>query len=578
MVKQGLTWNSVENEPENEPELKHVFDEGAVASLSTAQGAQPQDPRMGYIFLGAGSRADTSVLPETLPERRREIPNSFQGPASTIHPGALGDALKKNRVRAAAVGDRAALVVMDSDGKVPFEYGDGEPVAHVEDALRRGAGFVAVEASGPREAARISSTVQNKGAVVAVAAPNAPTGSPNLTPFAMSGPGGVLYSPGTRTGGLISDEDVAPTLLARMGVVAPPEMTGRAANVRPGDMEEVVRYQERISFVAAKRPWVWALVGGVSAIALLFAATLRGRRGLRLLVPAIAALPLGALLTAAIPLTNVPGVAVLTVLVAGGAAALSWRLSGETSGALAGVMLATAFFIAVDAGAGGRLMGLSIMGHNPASGARFYGIGNEYSAILGGALPVGVGFLAARRPAFVRALPAVGTLAVLAVGLPTMGADVGGSLALGFGIGTTVGLLREEKLWRVGLWVAGGLLFAVALFLLSGFFFPDTSHGARAASGESGLYEIAGRKLLLSLGHLLDPVWTVVLVAELMAIYKGWRMMRGSALASGVLGAVATAGAMGALNDSGIIATIITLAHPAAACTTALLSEEERAS
>jgi len=574
LVKQGLTWNSVENEPG----LKRVFDEGSVASLSTAQGAKPPDSRIGYIFLSAGSRVDTSVLPKKLPVRRADISTAFQGPASTVHPGALGDALKRSHTPATAVGERAALVVMDSEGRVPREYAAGEPVRHLEDAIQRGAKFVAVEADGPRKAADVSSTALSKGAIVAIAAPTAPAGSTNLTPFVMSGQHGVLYSPGTRTPGLISNEDVAPTLLARLDVAVPPGMTGRVAGVHPGDADEVARYQERISFVAAKRPWVWAFVGGASAIVLLLAAMVWRRRGIRLLVPAIAALPLGALLTAAIPITDVPGVAALTVLLAGGAAALSWRLSGETFDVLAGVMLATAFFIAVDAGAGGKLMGLSIMGHNPASGARFYGIGNEYSAILGGALPVGAAILAARKPAFVRALPVVGTFVVLAVGLPTMGADVGGSLALGFGLGITVGLLREEKLWKAGLWAAGGLFFAAALFLLSGLLFPDVSHGARAASGESGLYEILVRKLLLSLGHLLNPVWTGILIVELGAIYAGWRMARGSALAAGILGGAATAGAMGALNDSGIISTIITLAYPAAACITALLSREERPS
>jgi len=73
-------------------------------------------------------------------------------------------------------------------------------------------------------------------------------------------------------------------------------------------------------------------------------------------------------------------------------------------------------------------------------------------------------------------------------------------------------------------------------------------------------------------------VWTGILIVELGAIYAGWRMARGSALAAGILGGAATAGAMGALNDSGIISTIITLAYPAAACITALLSREERPS
>lgn len=573
LVDGGLTWTSAEG-----PGLSPIFDNGAVASVSTSQGRAPEDPRMGYALLGAGARADTSILPEILPRERSKVPGSFTGPAATVRPGALGDALARSGVRAAAVGGRAALVVMDSRGRVPISYGPGKPVSHLNDALRRGADLVAVEVSGTQEAAKVIAAARAAGAAVAIAAPNAPEGSANLTPFALAAsgsPDGVLYSPGTRTTGLMSNEDVAPTLLDRLGVPVPPIMAGRAAEVRPGSAAQVSRLQERLAFVDEERGRVWALLVGVSAAAFVLGGVLRGQAGVRLAALFLTALPLGTLLAAAVPVTNTVFVTVLASLVAGVAGILSWRFSECPLGWVA---LATAVFLISDAALGGGLMRFSILGHDPAYGTRFYGIGNEYSAVVAGTLPLAAGLLVARMPRILTAVPVAGILAVFAIGLPTMGADVGGSLALGFGMGATVGLLRGEGPVGLALWAGGGLFLAAALFVSSGLLFPDASHGARAASGESGLYEIVLRKLILSLRHLLNPLWTVLLVVEGVLIFTALRRLGntvdGNAIAAGTLGATAAAVASGALNDSGILATLLALAYPASAAAIVLLTKE----
>lgn len=575
LADSGLTWKSVEY-----PGLAPVFDNAAVASLSTSQGQAPEDPRMNYVLLGAGARADTSVLPENLPQERGKIPGSFTGPSATVHPGALGDALAHSGARAASVGGRAALVVMDSKGRVPITYGSKEPVKHLKDALLHGADLVAVEASDPREAGEAADAARQAGAVVAIAAPNAPTGSADLTPFGLAAgdQGGVLYSPGTHTAGLMSSEDVAPTLLNHLGVQAPPEMSGRAAEARPGSMTQVSRLQDRLAFVDEERSVVWTLLSGMSVAAFVLAGILRGWAGIRLAVLFLTALPLGTLAAAAVPVTNALLVAILASLFAAAFVALSRRVSRNPLGELAVVALATAACVISDAALGGWLMRFSILGHDPAYGTRFYGIGNEYSAVAAGALPLGAALLIMRKPRLLAAVAVAGVLAVLAIGLPTMGADVGGSLALGFGMGATVGLLRGGRMAGVALWAGGGLFLAAALFVSSGFLFPDASHGARAAGGEAGLYEIAVRKLILSLRHLLNPLWTALLAAGGALIFTALRRLRdtadGKAIAAGMLGATAAAAASGALNDSGILATLLALAYPASAATMVLLDKD----
>jgi hypothetical protein len=558
----GLSWEAVEKEPS----LHKAFGDGVAATLSTVQGTEPSDdPRFGYVFLGAGSRVDTRFLPDRLPADPTQAPGAFDGPASTVHPGTLGDALAHAGVKAAAIGDRAKLIVMDSAGEVPLHYGGGDPLGSLEAALDGDAGFVAAGAEDSSRAADLVEAARRAGAAVAVTSPNGPLEAPNLTPFALVEPGvegGLLYSPTTRTTGLLTNADVAPTLLAILGVPVPSEMSGGVAEVRPGRAESAELLQRRLWFVEEEGFRAWTVVGVLWAGALALATLRGGRRDTSLVLLALAGLPAGALLAAAVPVAGVLPVAALIALFAGGITALSWRLSGNFPGALALVALTTATLVVVDAAAGGAIERFSTLGYNPATGTRFYGVGNEYAAVLAGGLTMGLAVLAHRKRPPAALLATVGGIAVLALGLPTMGADVGGSLALGLGFGATVGLIREGGPRGVFLWAAGGFAFAAVLFLASGLLFPEVSHGSRAAGGGGGLGEILVRKLAISTGNLLSPILLLLLVTGSAAIYAGWRRTHGTSLAAAIPAAVVAAAASGVLNDSGLIATLFALIYP----------------
>jgi hypothetical protein len=431
----------------------------------------------------------------------------------------------------------------------------------------------------PRQAAQLVEAARETGATVAVASPNGPKGTPNLTPFTLVGPGkGLLYSPVTRTEGLLTNADVAPTLLDALGAPVPPEMSGRAAEVRPGDVESAELLQRRLWLVEDKGFQVWGVVGVLWALTLAVGTARRGRRGVSWAVLALAALPAGALLAAAFPVTEVLSVGALTALFAAGMTSLSWRLSGSFAGAfagaLAGIALATAALVTLDAAAGGALERFSTIGYNPATGTRFYGVGNEYAAVLAGSLTLGLGVLTHRRRPPAVPLAAVGVVAVLALGLPTMGADVGGSLALGLAFGATVGLVRDDG-WRgATLWAAGGFALAAALFLASGLLFPDVSHGSSAAAGREDLYEVFVRKVALSLGSLLNPVLLLLTALGGAVTYAGWRRARGAPLAAAIPGAVVAAVASGVFNDTSLVAALFALMYPALGALGVLVSKE----
>ena len=567
----GLTWEKVQGNPS----LEETFGEGAAANLSTAQGAAPADPGIGYVLLGAGSRADTSQLPENFPKDTAESTNAFSGPAAAVRPGSLGETLAEAGLEVVAIGKKARLVAMNIEGRVPLTYDASKPLESLENALAEDTDFIVVQAGSVRWAGRLARAAAEAGAEVAVASPNAPAGSANLTPFVLSGAGeGLLYSPTTRTKALITNTDVAPTLLALPGVDPPREMQGRAATVRPGEVQSAERLGERLSFVAEKRSEVWVPIGAVFVFGMPLAALRRGRAGACFVLLTLAALPAGALVTATFPISNVPAVIALILAFGGSMAAASWRLYSTVSGAVVAAYLTTTALILADAAFGGPLMKLSTLGYNPAYGTRFYGIGNEYAAFLAGSITTGLGALAHRHRLPLGPVLLVGFAAVVVLGLPTMGADVGGSLALGLGFGATVGLLRGSSFRGLALWTAGGLAPAAALFLTSGLLFPGVSHGSRATGGETGLADVLVRKLLLSLDLLLNPVFLLIFVAGLAVVFVGWRRTKTTALGAGLLGATITALAFGALNDSGILAAIYALAYPAVAASIFLVSEE----
>ena len=558
----GLSWEEVQQNPA----LRRLFEEGAAAALSTVQGGRPADPRAAYLLLGAGSRADTAALPRRLPRSPAAAAREISERVPTVRPGSLGEVLRRSGVEAAAVGAEARAVAMDREGRVPLLYGGEAPLRALEAALAEGAGFVAAEAAGPAEAGRLVAAASRSGALVAVASPNAPPGAPNLTPFAIAGRRGLLYSPSTRTAGLLAGQDVAPTLLARMGLEAPPEMQGRPAKARPGSPEDARRLSERLSFVAEERhrTAAWAL-----ALSLLpfgaFLLALRGREAAGPCLLALAAMPAATLPAAALPPASPLPVAALIAGLSAVVAWVLWRLAGGGLAAAAAALLANAGVLAADAAAGGELMRFSILGYNPAYGARFYGIGNECSAILAGSLAAGLGVLAALRRPRAAPLALAGGAAVAAVGLPTMGADVGGSLSLGLGLGATAGLVRGGGVRAAAGWATAGGAAAAALFAASPLLFPGASHGSRAAAGEVGLRDMALRKLELALATFESWPLLLLLAALSAAVWAGWRRARGTPLAAGLAGAALTAALYAALNDSGLLAGLYALFYPAVA-------------
>ncbi len=314
--------------------------------------------------------------------------------------------------------------------------------------------------SGLAELDRLLRARPPRERVLAIAQPPDGPLPGQVLPVAAFGLGGgrSLTSQTTRTDGLVSAIDIAPTLLAWDGRPIPGAMTGEP--IRTGaalDLAAIQSIRDRGLVVKGRRyPALGALLGGWALLAL-GGLAVAGGRGMRWAVRTGAlgvlwVLPV-LLVTAAIAPSAPVEVAVVAVaalaLGALTAALVRWPAGPLVPGAV------TLAAYTVDLAFGSPLIVRSLLGSNPLGGSRFYGIGNELEALLpvlalaavaAGASLVGTGRHGTRLAA---AYAAAGVALAFVLGWSHLGADVGGVLTVGAGFAVAAVLALPGALtWR----------------------------------------------------------------------------------------------------------------------------------
>ena len=302
--------------------------------------------------------------------------------------------------------------------------------------------------------------------------------------------------------------------------------------------------------------------------------------------------------------------AVLSGLILAGAAslfALSMRLLAGRTKYLYWAVLgwSIALVLLIDTLTGAPLQQLSLFSYDPAAGARYYGMGNEYAGVLIGAALLGTVSLAAlgagpspprgkkdRIRGLQRLLyPAILFFYVMIISVlaaPNFGANLGGCLtaAVAFGAawaglnGAAGGGGQRRK--RIYANIALFLLVAVGLLWLLNIHHPGLPPSHVGLFGEmvrlrgpSGFWETVLRKLNMNLKLMRYSAWsrafvTLVGLCALLSVYPGGllKRMRGEQpfLVTGVSAALAGAAAALLTNDSGVVAaaTLLLYAVPPA--------------
>lgn len=449
--------------------------------------------------------------------------------------------------------------------------------------------------------------------VVVVAPLSGRPGGDGLTVAAVAGPGvapGLATSASTNRAGYVALTDVAPTVLAALGLEAPASMVGAAVTGAggrppgPASFEALAVAGEVSSFRDdATGPFSVAFVVlQVLTYGLAAAALARWPR----LAPVVGFL---ALVTLALPpLTFLSGLVrydklgvvgyVVALFAAGavlaGAALASSRVIASRTGAprpLVAPLLLVGLTLAVlvgDVVAGAPLQLDTVFGYSPIVAGRFTGLGNLAFALVSmSALVVATGVWAVA--AVVQGAPAprprrlwlAGVAVALATvvvadGHPALGADVGGVLALVPAALVVVVLLGGGRL-RPGHAVA---VTAVTVAVVVSFAAVDLARpvaerthvgrfAAQVLDGGDGVAMVIERKIGANLSLLSSSVWALaipVALAFLVFLLRRRRAILGRlqadvpGLRACLVAAVVLAVLGGGLNDSGVAVPAMMLA------------------
>ena len=555
-----------------------------------------------YLDITQGNRVSESLYDGELPRIRFShrmvrrpnwdaITERAASPPAEIVPGLLASTLEAQglAVRTERRAGLGQLLAANEDGL--FEY---RPhllcggVRYVEPqergTIRLPCTSLHVVAADLTRLEHLVSNVSDGDLVIAIERP--PPAFRTLT-IAFAGDGfhhGLLTSDSTRTEGLVTTTDLAPTILDWLGVPIPDEMNGEPIRAEgEADLDGLLNFAQRLEVTGERRTPVVGLTLLWWVIATLLAVAAFRRRGARVALPllalSVAYLPLMLLLTATfgdpsllverlVAGAGPPLLALATWLAVGG-----WR-------AFAVACLVTAGAYAADVIAGSVFIPLSIPGPNPASGSRFYGIGNEIEATVGALVPLGVG-AALASVASTRdggrvaagAFLAVGLVAAAVFAFGAFGADVGAAIVLpaGAAVAAAVALGSRRGLVLAVLIPLGCVVLLMGADLLLG----GGSHLTRSVLDAGGLAEagdVFERRIRLAESSFTRSANLPFIALSLIAIGLGiayrdrvrsWFAER-SAFA-GFAGAAAAALVGTVSNDSGAILLILGSAFTAAA-------------
>ncbi len=459
--------------PAGEPELAGAGGL-SVGIMSASQGQYSSDQLL--LDISQGARVATSSYPTPSP------------PALSLAPSRAGAVVAgwqaaRRRAEAAPQLLRPGLLA----SQIPGEAGYAGIVggADVDGALAAGlGGHVAALSLGPAATllARVATLLRSERLVVAdlpggaegradllalsagraagelliaIQRVSAARGGELLWTAAAGLPGGggrELSSQSTNERGLIASFDVAPTILAHLGVAIPADVRGKPI-VTDGPLRSASlrALTARLRVIAGRRlkalgfllcawalalvaaaPWTRARAGAMRAgalgvlwapVAVLIPAALEPSAAVEYLTIALACMALGALTDALLPWPRALLAPAIVAIVA----------------------------LTADALAGTQLLMRSLLGPDPILGARFYGIGNELKsglAVLVLAAVAAALYPAARGRRAALAMAGAGVVLAVVEGSARIGAGVGGMILVSFGFAVAVVMLAPGALTR----------------------------------------------------------------------------------------------------------------------------------
>lgn len=398
---------------------------------------------------------------------------------------------------------------------------------------------------------------------------------------------GFLTSSTTRRPGLVSATDVAPLVLERTGLPVPGGMLGMTVTpVDGGGISRLLRMQAEIDRVYRLRPPMmrtyvfFQIVFVLGALLNMFVRVVPFKR---FEAPLLGLLTVPVLLLY-LPLHTIPPVwgFTLTVVAVIMAVFLLQRATGHIVKKLAVIGLVTSVSITADLLRNAPLMKMSVLGYDPVSGARYYGLGNEYMGVLVGSTVLGASaalFLAARYRRWLLPVTAFYFLVVLlVVAAPGGGANFGGTVTAFTAFIVALPVLAQIRPgWRNGLAALALLGLTAGVVYYINVRVPENvqSHLGRTVGlferdGWQALRDVAARKAAMNVRLFRYSQWSRAFLAFLavfaVLVYRPRWVLRDvhrlyPELTAGFLGIIAGSIAAFLVNDSGVVAAATTLLY-----------------
>lgn len=409
---------------------------------------------------------------------------------------------------------------------------------------------------------------------------------------------GVLTSPSTRQQGLVTLSDLAPTVLAHLGVPVPRHMVGRPVSsvLQDEPLPFLAHFEQRTSLLARLRPpiiqgYVFLQILAVTGSVLAMFFRRRWSHILSPLLLGLSATPLAFLVAGAIPVKEEWSAVVVLLLI-------SVLMTGLflSVGRLRSLALVSGFTFVLLAGdvlSGSNLIKSSIFGYDLSAGARYYGIGNEYMGVfIGSGIFLGGLILEEFKLKREWWLPVLAATTAITL-FPFWGANVGGGITAIAGLGSF--LLCGKEVRRIWPYMLGLILMIV--IVIGGVGLYDLAQGTPAQShlgmsielvrsgGGVELLDIIGRKLSTNWRLIRYTIWTRVFLTGVAALAVLMHWPRGlmavvagryPVVSSSIRAELLAAGAALLANDSGIVAAAMILVPSVLPFLIIIMSEKEK--
>jgi hypothetical protein len=270
-------------------------------------------------------------------------------------------------------------------------------------------------------------------------------------------PPGLLSSTATKNSGMVTPYDLHRYLARRLSIVTATASTGLPPKTTPGSIDRLKTFYQRLLRIESQRTPVLLILiyltsillvtGG--AIALLTGTNQRLTKFVIWLLQAVTIFPVALILVPIVAPVNVFVQILFSTVIVILFQTLIRKFFPSIPAQVEIICWLTVSVIITDAILGGPLSRRSALGYSLISGARFYGIGNEYTGILTGTTILGAGLYLTRSLKRVKTLRNIGLIffiVVFFVTFPYFGANIGDLIPLLTVFVITFMLLRNVRL------------------------------------------------------------------------------------------------------------------------------------